>query len=158
MQNYGSMPEILLLVALISVGVILFLVTRKVIEQWAIFRGTRAAVAAFSMACLVVASIALALMIPGDNPANSGDGLSVNFALLPGVAVAGTIALIELFVIAGATTSTKTDDATVGEIVHKSTRSGSSTKPAQKSKTSPKPSKETAKTPVEAAKKTEDCS
>jgi len=154
MENLYALPQTLLSIILLSAGVILFLVTRKVIEQWAIFRGMRAAVAALSITCLVVASLALSLVIPGNDPGDSGRGLSVNFALLPGVAVAGTIALIELFVIAGATTSTKTDDATVGEIVHKSTRSGSSTKPKQKSKTSPKPSKETAKTPVEAAKKT----
>ena len=156
METYGSVPEILTVTVLLSAGVILFLVTRKVIEQWAIFRGTRAVVAAFSVACLVVASLALFLVIPGSDPASSGGGLSVNFALLPGVAVAGTIILLQLFMIAGTTKPIKADDVAVKEIVTDSPRSGSSTKPAQKSKASLKPSKETAKTPVEAAKKTED--
>ena len=156
MDNYHSIPEVLLLVALLSAGAVLYLVVRKVIQQWAIFRGARAAVAAFSITCLVVASLALSLVIPGSDPASSGRGLSVNFALLPGVAVAGTIILLQLFMIAGTTTPIKADDVAVKEIVTDSPRSGSSTKPAQKSKASLKPSKETAKTPVEAAKKTED--
>ena len=156
MENNGSIPEILLLVALLSAGAILFLATRKVIEQWAIFRGARAAVAAFSMTCLVVASLALSLVIPENNSANSGSPEpSVNFALLPGVAVAGTIILLQLFMIAGATTPIKAGDVAVKEIVPKSPQSKSPAKPAQKSKTHPKPSKAAAKSPTETVKKTE---
>jgi ethanolamine transporter EutH len=156
MDHYHSIPEILLLVVLLSAGTVLFLVVRKVIEQWAIFRGTRAAVAAFSIACLVVASIAMLLLVPGQDPVDGGQNLSVNFALLPGVAVAGTIILLQLFMIAGATTPIKVDETAVGQVVHKSPRSESPAKPAQKGKATPKPSKQTAKPPAETAKKTED--
>ena len=155
MENYGSIPEILLLVALLSAGAILFLITRKVIEQWAIFRGARAAVAAFTITCLVVASLALSFVIPGNDPASNGHDLSVNFVLLPGVAVAGTIILLQLFMIAGKTTPVKAEDVAVGEIVPKSPQSGSPVKPMQKGKATPKPSKETSKPPVETAKKAE---
>ena len=156
MDNYHSIPEVLLLVALLSAGAVLYLVVRKVIQQWAIFRGARAAVAAFSITCLVVASLALSLVIPGNDPASSGPGLSVNFALLPGVAVAGTIILLQLFMIAGTTTPVKEGEVPTGDIVPKSPKLGSPVKPMQKGKVTQKTSKETAKPPVETAKKTED--
>ena len=110
MENYGSIPQILLLVALLSSGTMLFLVSRKVIEQMDIFRGRRASVMAFSISCLIVASIAMLLMVPSSTVENGYGRQRVNFSLLPGVAVAATIILLQLFVIAAATAPNKTKE------------------------------------------------
>lgn len=128
MEKYGFVPEILLLVALLSAGTILFLVIRKVIEQMGIFRGRRAGIAAFSISCLIVASIAMLLLVPGNAGGNAESRFRVNFSFLPGVAVAGTIILLQLFMIAGATTI-KTDDVPVGESAHKLARPKSPGRP-----------------------------
>jgi len=110
MINYVSIPQILLLVALLSVGTMLFLVCRKVIEQMDIFRGRWASVMAFSISCLIVASIAMLLMVPSSTVENGYERLKVNFSLLPGVAVAAAIILLQLFVIAAATAPNKTNE------------------------------------------------
>ncbi len=131
MEKYGPIPEILLFIALLAAGAILFLVTRKVIEQMNIFRGRRAGVTAFSIACLIVASVAMLLLVPSSTAENGHNRLSVNFALLPGVAVAGTIILLQLFMIAAATTI-ETDDAPVGESAPKLARPKSPGRPKKK--------------------------
>ena len=110
MEKYGFVPQILLLVALLSAGAILFLVTRKVIEQMGIFRGHRAGITAFSISCLIVASVAMLLLVPGSAAENGYDRQRVNFSLLPGVAVAATIILLQLFVIAAATAPNETNE------------------------------------------------
>ena len=103
MEKYSSIPEILLVGALLSAGAILFLVSRKVIEQLGIFRGKQAVVTAISISWLIVASIAILLLVPSRTVENEHDQLRMNFSLLPGVAVAGTIILLQLFVIVAAT-------------------------------------------------------
>lgn len=125
MEKYGSIPEILLFVALLSVGVLLFLVIRKVIEQMGIFRGRRAGVTAFSIACLIVASIAMLLLVPGDSAENGHDRWHVNFAVLPGVAVAGTIILLQLFVIAASLKPDRTDQVPLDTSASKPVKSKS---------------------------------
>ncbi len=110
MSDYVSIPEILLSIALLSSGAILFLVIRKVIEQLDIFRGRRASVMAFSISCLIVASIAMLLMVPSSIVENGYERQRVNFSLLPGVAVAVTIILLQLFVMAATTAPNKTNE------------------------------------------------
>jgi hypothetical protein len=145
MESYVSIPQILLLVALLSAGTILFLVVRKVIEQMDIFRGRWASVTAFSISCLIVASIAMLLMVPSSAAENGYmRQIRVNFSLLPGVAVAGTIILLQLFVIAAATAPNKTNEVPVRETVHKSAQPKSPGRP-KKEKPAKKESKEVAK-------------
>ena len=151
MSSYSSIPEILLLVALLSAGAIQFMVVRKVIEQMDIFRGKWASITAFSIACLTAATIAMLLLVPSST---AEDGctrqIRVNSSLLPGVAVAGAIILLQLFVIAAATKPSKTDKAPVRESAHYPARPKSPKKP-KKEKTAEKESKEVAKTGREAA-------
>ena len=100
----------LIIVALLSAGTMLFLVSRKVIEQMDIFRERRASVMAFSISCLIVASIAMLLMVPSSTVENGYERQKVNFSLLPGVAVAATLIMLQLFVIAAATAPNKTKE------------------------------------------------
>lgn len=65
---------------------------------------------AFSISCLIVASIAMLLMVPSSTVENGHDRLKVNFSLLPGVAVAATIILLQLFVITAAATPDRSDE------------------------------------------------
>ena len=146
MSSYSSIPEILLLVALLSAGTIQFLVVRKVIEQMDIFRGRRAGVTAFSIACLIAVSIAMLLLVPSSTAEDgSTRQIRVNSSLLPGVAVAGAIILLQLFVIAAATTPSKTDEVPVRESARNPARPKSLRRP-NKEKAAEKESKEVART------------
>jgi hypothetical protein len=83
-----------------------------------IFRGKRISVTALSATLLVVASIAILLLAP-TNAENAQNRLSVNFDLLPGVAVAATIILLQLFVIAAVTKPKSPDKIPIRESVQK---------------------------------------
>lgn len=145
MSSYSSVPEILLLVALLSAGTIQFLVVRKVIEQVDIFRGKWASITAFSIACLTAATIAILLLVPSSTAEDgSTRQIRVNSSLLPGVAVAGAIILLQLFVIAAATKPSKTDEVPARESAHNPARPKLPKKP-KKEKASEKESKEVAK-------------
>ena len=144
MINYVSIPQILLLVALLSAGTILFLVCRKVIEQMDIFRGRRASFMAFSISCLIVASISMLLMVPSSTVENGHDQLKVNFSLLPGVAVATTIILFQLFVMAATTVPNKTNEVPTRKSAQNPAKPKSPGRP-KKEKPAKKESKEVAK-------------
>jgi len=68
------------------------------------------------IAALAVMGAAMLLVIP-DNATEPGHtrSISVNYYLLPAVAVSGTVALLELFVIVAATSRDKTDEGALKE-------------------------------------------
>jgi hypothetical protein len=101
MSNYVSIPEMLLLVVLLSAFGILFLVIRKVIENLDLFRGKRATAAAFLISCTAVAGTAAMLLAPNSAAESEhARNVAVNYSLLPYVAPAGAVILLELLLIA----------------------------------------------------------
>ena len=155
MSNYVSIPEMLLLVVLLSAFGILFLVMRKVIEKVDLFRGKRATVAAFLTSCTAVAGTAAMLLAPNSAAGSEHTrNIAVNYSLLPYMALAGTVILLELLVIA-----VRISPDTGGEVhskkpVHPSVKPKSSGRP-KKEKPVKGQSKEVAKAAGEMTKKGE---
>jgi len=133
------LPEILLLIILTSAFAILCLMLHKVFEQMLLFRGKLTILMAALIAALAVTGAAMLLVVPNNatEPRHTRI-ISVNYYLLPAVAVAGTVVLLQLFVIAATTTPHKTDE-------------GSAKEPA-KPKYRGRPKKEEAEDPLPAPK------
>lgn len=127
----------LLSIAFLFSGVILFLVARKTLEQMGIFRGRQADVMALSIACLVVPSVAMFLLVPGGAGENGHNRLSVNFELLPGLAVSGIIVLLLSFVIAALTTPIRANEVPTGASALKPIKPKSPSRPKRREPESP---------------------
>jgi len=84
--------------------------------------------------------------VPSSTAENGHDRLRVNFSLLPGVAVAGTIILFQLFVIAAATTQNRKEEIPIRGSVHKPAKPKSPGRPKKaESKRPPAPQKPSGK-------------
>ena len=155
MSHHVSIPEMLLLIVLLSAFGIFFLVIRKVIENVDLFKGKRATVAAFLIACTAVAGAAAMLLAP-NSPAESEHmrKVAVNYSLLPYAALSGAVILLELLVIAvRISTDTEEKDSPENR-VQPSVKPKAFRKP-KKEKTVKGPSKEAAKPVGESVKKDE---
>jgi hypothetical protein len=93
---------------------ILCITLQKVFEQMELFRGKWALLMAALISVWAVAGAALLLLLP-NSAAETGHvrSFSVNYSLLPALAVAGTVILLQLFVIAAATTPNRTGEVSV---------------------------------------------
>ena len=155
MSNYVSIPEMLLLVVLLSAFGILFLVIRKVIENLDLFRGKRATAAAFLISCTAVAGTAAMLLAPNSAAENEHlREVAVNYSLLPYMALAGAVILLELLVIAVRISADTEDEVPSEKPMHPSATPKSPGRPKKK-KSVKGESKEVAKAAGEMAKKGE---
>jgi len=154
MSHYVSVPEMLLLVVLLSTFGIFFLVIRKVIENVDLFKGKRATMAAFLISCTAVVGAAAMLLAP-NSPAEGEHmrKVAVNYSLLPYAALSGAVILLELLVIA-VRISPDTEKNTSENPVQPSVKPKTIRKP-KKEKTVKGPSKEATKPSGESVKKDE---
>ena len=107
-----NLPEILLSVMLGSAFAVLCLTLQKVFEQMGLFRDKWALLMAALTSVLAVAGAALLLLLPSSAAETRHiRSISVNYSLLPALAVAGTVILLQLFIVA---TTTRCDKAAEG--------------------------------------------
>ena len=109
----SNLPEILLLTMLTSAFAILCLTLHKVFEQMGLYRGKLAVLMAALVSGLAVVGTALLLLFPSSNTAAESDttrSVSLNYSLLPVIALAGTVILLQLFAVAAATARDETDE------------------------------------------------
>jgi len=110
------LPEILLLTMLTAAFAILCLTLHRVFEQMGLYRGKLAVLMAGLVAALVVTSTAMLLVVP-NTATETGHtrNISVNYSLLPAVAVAGTVILLQLFAVAATTSTNERNKAFTAE-------------------------------------------
>jgi hypothetical protein len=107
----SNLPEILLSVMLGSAFVVLCLTLKKVFEQMGLFRDKWALLTAALTLVLAVAGAALLLLLPSSAAETRHvRSISVNYSLWPALAVAGTVILLQLFIIAATPWEDKADD------------------------------------------------
>lgn len=155
MSPHVSIPEVLLLVVLLSAFGIFFLVIRKVIENVDLFKGKRATLAAFLISCTAVAGAAAMLLAP--NSAAESEHMrkvAVNYSLLPYAALSGVVTLLELLVIAVRISPDMEEKDSPENPVQPSVKPKTIRK-SKKEKTVKGPSKETTKPISESVKKDE---
>jgi hypothetical protein len=110
------LPEILLLTMLTSAFAILCLTLHKVFEQMQLFRGKLAVLMSGLVAALAVTSTAMLLVVPNSAAETSHTrNISVNYSLLPALAVAGTAILLQLLAIAATTSTNERNKASTAE-------------------------------------------
>ena len=128
---------------------------RKAIENVDLFRGKRATVAAFLISCTAIAGTAAMLLAP--NSAAESEytrNVAVNYSLLPYVALAGTVILLELLVIAVRTSPDTGVEIPSKKPVHPSVAPKSPGRPKKEKPVKGQP-KEVAKAAGETTKKGE---
>lgn len=111
-----ALPEILLLTMLMAAFAIVCLTLHKVFEQMELFRGKLAVLMAGLVSALAIAGTAMLLVVPS-RTAETGDtrNISVNYSLLPVVTLAGTVILLQLFVVAAASARDGADEPSTKE-------------------------------------------
>ena len=106
-----NLQEILLSVMLGSAFVVFWLTLQKVFEQIGLFRDKWALLVAALTSVLAVAGAALLLLLPSSAAETRHvRSISVNYSLWPALAVAGTVILLQLFIIAATPWEDKADD------------------------------------------------
>jgi hypothetical protein len=97
----SNLPEILLSVMLGSVFAVLCLTLKKVFEQMELYEGKWALLLAALTSILAVTGAALLLLLPSSAAETRHvRSISVNYSLWPALAVAGTVILLQLFIVA----------------------------------------------------------
>lgn len=110
----SNLPEILLSVMLGSAFAVLCLILKKVFEQIELYQGKWALLLAALTSILAVTGAALLLLLPSSaGETGHTQSISVNYSLLPALAVAGTVILLQLLIIVATPWEDKADDGHV---------------------------------------------
>ena len=111
MGNYISiLPEILLLVMMMSAFVITFLTVLKIVKQTGLFHGKTAFVASLLISASAIAGCAQLLIMPNNiAEVEHTRNITVNYSLLPALTLTGVIVMLQLFIIAATTRPDETN-------------------------------------------------